>query len=82
MQGSSDVTVCSSYPTLVGHVHLNKYNQFLLGRLLLICGLFFYYTLELMLFLYLLFHVKVYSFYLSLVKGCTKIFIYKLIPYQ
>jgi hypothetical protein len=35
-----------------------------------------------MFFLYLIFHVKVYSFYLSLVKVCTKIFIYKLIPYQ
>jgi hypothetical protein len=32
--------------------------------------------------LYLIFHVKVYSFYLSLVRVCTKIFIYKLIPYQ
>jgi hypothetical protein len=32
--------------------------------------------------LYLIFHVKVYSFYLSLVRVSTKIFIYKLIPYQ
>jgi hypothetical protein len=24
MQGSGDVTVCLSYPTLVGHIHLNK----------------------------------------------------------
>jgi hypothetical protein len=50
--------------------------------LLLICGLLFYCTLELMFFLYLIFHVKVYSFYLSLVKVCTKIFIFQLIPYQ
>jgi hypothetical protein len=35
-----------------------------------------------MFFLYLIFHVKVYSFYLSLVKVCTRIFIYKLILYQ
>jgi hypothetical protein len=49
---------------------------------LVICGLFFYCTLELMFFLYLIFHVKVYSFYLSLVKVCTKLFIYKLISYQ
>jgi hypothetical protein len=46
-----------------------------------ICGLFFYCTLELMFFLYLIFHVKGCSFYLSLVKVCIKIFIYKLIPY-
>jgi hypothetical protein len=39
-------------------------------------------TLELMFPLYLIFHVKVYSFYLSLVRVCSKIFIYKLIPYQ
>jgi hypothetical protein len=32
--------------------------------------------------LYLLFHVKVYSFYLSLARVCLRIFIYKLIPYQ
>jgi hypothetical protein len=32
--------------------------------------------------LYLIFHVKVYSFFLSPVRVCTKIFIYKLIPYQ
>jgi hypothetical protein len=32
--------------------------------------------------LYLILHVKVYSFYLSLVRVCTKIFIYKLFPYQ
>jgi hypothetical protein len=32
--------------------------------------------------LYLIFHVKVYSFYLSLVRVCSKIFIYNLIPYQ
>jgi hypothetical protein len=24
MQGSGDVTVCLSYPTLVGHIHFNK----------------------------------------------------------
>jgi hypothetical protein len=24
MQGSGNVTVCLSYPTLVGHIHLNK----------------------------------------------------------
>jgi hypothetical protein len=35
-----------------------------------------------MFLLCLIFHVKVYSFYLSLVRVCTKIFIYKLIPYQ
>jgi hypothetical protein len=34
-----------------------------------------------MFFLYLIFHVKGCSFYLSLVKVCIKIFIYKLIPY-
>jgi hypothetical protein len=32
--------------------------------------------------LYLIFHVKVYPFYLSLVRVCTKKFIYKLIAYQ
>jgi hypothetical protein len=32
--------------------------------------------------LYLIFHVKVYPVYLSLVRVCTKIFINKLIPYQ
>jgi hypothetical protein len=32
--------------------------------------------------LYLIFHVKVYPFYLSLIRVCTKVFIYKLIPYQ
>jgi hypothetical protein len=32
--------------------------------------------------LYLIFHVKVYFFYLSLVRVCTKIFTYKLNPYQ
>jgi hypothetical protein len=61
MQGSGDVTACLSYPTLVGHIHLNKYLniKFLLGRLLITCGLFFYCTLELMFLLYLLFHVRV-----------------------
>jgi hypothetical protein len=70
MQGSGDVTVCLTYRTLVGHIHLNKYLNitFLLGRLFLLCVSFFYYTLELMLPLYLIFHVKVYSFYLSLVR--------------
>jgi hypothetical protein len=32
--------------------------------------------------LYLIFHVKVYPFYLSLVRVRTRIFIYKFIPYQ
>jgi hypothetical protein len=32
--------------------------------------------------LYLIFHVKVYSFYFSLVRVCTKKLFYKLIPYQ
>jgi hypothetical protein len=61
MQGSDDVTVCLFYPTLVGHIHLNKYLniKFFLGRLLITCGLFFYCTLELMFLLYLLFHVRV-----------------------
>jgi hypothetical protein len=61
MQGSGDVTVCLSYPTLVGHIHLNKYltiNFFLRG-LLLICVSFLYHTLELMFLFYWLFHVKV-----------------------
>jgi hypothetical protein len=61
MHGSGDVTVCLSYPTLVGHIHLNKYLNitFLLGSLLITCGLFFYCTFELMFLLFLLFHVKV-----------------------
>jgi hypothetical protein len=40
----------------------------------------FYYPFELMFPLYLIFHVKVYSCYYSLVRVCTKIFIYTLIP--
>jgi hypothetical protein len=70
MQGSGDVIGCLSYPTLAGHIHLNKQltNKFFLGRLLLSRGLFFYCTLELMFLLYLLFHVRVYSFYLSLAR--------------
>jgi hypothetical protein len=38
MQGSSDMTVLLSYPTLVGHIHLKKYldSTSLLGRLLVI----------------------------------------------
>jgi hypothetical protein len=61
MQGSGDVIVCLSYPTLVDHIHLHQYLNitFLLGRLLITCGLFFYCTFELMVILYLLFHVKV-----------------------
>jgi hypothetical protein len=61
MQGSGDVTVCLSYPTLVGHIHLNKYLniKLLLGRLLITGGVFFYCTFELMSPLYLLFHAKV-----------------------
>jgi hypothetical protein len=61
MQGSGDVIVGLSYPTLVGHIHLNKYLDItsLLGRLLIICDSFFYCTFELMFLLYLLFHVKV-----------------------
>jgi hypothetical protein len=43
---------------------------------------FFDYPFGLMFPLYLIFHVKVYSFYFSLVRVCTKIFIYKLILYQ
>jgi hypothetical protein len=37
-----------AYPTLVGHIHLNKYldSTSLLGRLLVICDLFFYCTIE------------------------------------
>jgi hypothetical protein len=50
--------------------------------LLLTCVSFLHHTLELMFPLYLIFHVKVYSFYLSLVRVCTEIFIYKLIPYH
>jgi hypothetical protein len=55
------VTVGLSYPTLVGHIHLNKYLNitFLLGRLLITCGSFLYCTFELMFLLYLLFHVGV-----------------------
>jgi hypothetical protein len=50
-----------SYPTLVGHIHLNKYldSTSLLGRLLVIHDSFFYCTFELLSVLYLLFHVKV-----------------------
>jgi hypothetical protein len=75
MQGSGDVTVCLTYPTLVGHIHLNKYLNItsLLGRLLLLCVSFFYYTLELMFLLYLLFHVEV-LFLLPLTKGCEQDF--------
>jgi hypothetical protein len=77
MQGSGDVTVCLTYSTLVGHIHLNKYLNitFHLGRLLLLCVSFFYYTLELMFLLYLLFYVEV-LFLLPLTsKVCTRIFI-------
>jgi hypothetical protein len=75
MQGSGDVTVCLSYPTLVGHIHLNKYLNItsLLGRLLVICDLFFYCTFELMFLLYLLFNVRVYSFS-SHWQGCEQDF--------
>jgi hypothetical protein len=61
MQGSGDVTVCLTYSTLADHIHLNKYLniKFLLGRLLITYGLFFYCTLELTSLLYLLFHVRV-----------------------
>jgi hypothetical protein len=50
MQGSGDVIVCLSYPTLIGHIHLNKYldSTSLSGRLLVICDSFFYCTFELM----------------------------------
>jgi hypothetical protein len=70
MQGSGDVTVCLSNPTLVGRIHLNKYIDItsLLGRLLVICDSFFYCTFELMVLLYLLFHVEVYLFHVSLVR--------------
>jgi hypothetical protein len=70
MQVSGDVTVCLSHPTLVGHIHLNKYldTTSLLGRLLVICDSFFYCTFELTFLWYLLFHVKVYSFFLSLAR--------------
>jgi hypothetical protein len=49
------------YPTLVGHIHLNKYLDItsLLGRLLVLCDLFFYCTFELMFLLYLLFNVNI-----------------------
>jgi hypothetical protein len=70
MQGSGDVTVCLSYPTLVGHIHLNKQLNinFFLGRSSITWGSFFYCTLELMFLLYLSFHVGVETFYLSLVR--------------
>jgi hypothetical protein len=63
-----------SYPTLVGHIHLNKWLdiKFFLGRSAITSGLFFYCTFELMFLLYLLFHVKIYSFFLSLARVWTR----------
>jgi hypothetical protein len=50
--------------------------------IIVMCFILFYYTLELMFPLYLIFHVKVYSLFPLTSKVCTRIFIYKLIPYQ
>jgi hypothetical protein len=70
MQGSGDVTVCLSYPTLVGHIHLNKCldTTSLLGMLLVICDSFFYSTFELMFLLYLFFSCEGLILFLSLAR--------------
>jgi hypothetical protein len=63
-----------SYPTLVGHIHLNKYldSTSLLARLLVIHDSFFYCTFELMSLCTCYFMWRFKSFFLSLARVWTR----------
>jgi hypothetical protein len=65
MQDLGDVIVCCLIQLLVGHIHLNKHlaSVSLLGRLLVVHGLFFYCTFEPRFLVYLSFYVNGWSFY-------------------